>query len=286
MLPNIALIKIIELFKSIIDQKKTYRDLCLVNKEYRYVLKNQTVTEYFKNKWRQWYTTPNDNGGSNIFQGFRIDYLDGIYLSTGQPTKESQKPITEGFYLNNKKNGKWKHTDTHRLFVWDSVYDNGTLVKERLCINGKLISDFNWNKNTLFHDYQYHANHGKEIFSHYQNGIKNGRFIEKKENSNVILLDCTYINGKKDGKLIERWWNKKVKLKNYWVNDMKHGYEVEFHENGKIFKRGMFKNGLPIGKHKLWWPNGKVCSITMYDETGNVISNIEFNQKGQKKLIT
>ncbi|NBO24940.1 MAG: hypothetical protein EBU93_06895, partial [Chlamydiae bacterium] len=222
---------------------------------------------------------------SNIFQGFRIDYLDGIYLSTGPPTKESQKPITEGFYKSNKKNGKWKHTViSYHLHVRYSVYNDGTLVKEKKFINGKLISNFHW-KDGRFHGCQYYANNGKERFEYYHNGELHGRIIEKKENSNVILLDCTYINGKEDGKLIERWWNKKVKLKNHWVNGIKHGCEVEFHETGKIFKRGMFKNGLPIGKHKLWWPNGKVCSITTYDETGNVISNIEFDQKGQKKLL-
>jgi antitoxin component YwqK of YwqJK toxin-antitoxin module len=286
MLPNIVLIKIIEYFESIIDQKKIYYNLCLVNKSYLYVLKNLTVMEYFKNKWRQWYTNLNDYGGSNVFQGFRIDYLDGIYLSIRHPSVNSKKPKSEGLYKNNKKNGKWKYTESHNitstLYDWDSVYDNGILIKERLCINGKIISDFNWNKNTLLHGNQYQLHDGKERFKQYQNGMKHGRFIKKEENANFLLKDCTYVNGKKDGPSIERWWNKKIKVKNNWANGMKHGYEVEFHENGKIFKRSMFKNGLPTGEHKLWWPNGLVSSIAVYDETGNVISNIEFDQKGQK----
>lgn len=273
-------IKIIESLNSEIDQKKVFYRLLQLNKKIYNTLRTG-VYQYFKNKWRRWFTQGQDSNYYYVFQGLSIDFLDGIFLMF---KFNCSSPILTGQFIDDFEVGEWRrYFDNGKISNIDR-YSNGLKVGEQIeySIIGRTIGIYNYNSKGELHGDYYCYSDESEMYDQYVNGARNGKKTLIK--NGIVIFECDYLNGKENGHSLEKWENGNIKREMYWENGKRHGAYEEFHNNGKIFMKGQYCRDLPVGEHKMWWENGNLASIVNYNENGEVNGMVsEYNLKGDVK---
>ena len=60
------------------------------------------------------------------------------------------------------------------------------------------------------------------------------------------------------------------------------GIQKDYYNNGILRLEGEFENGLPLGEIKLYYPNGKIQEIRIYNKNGFLRRKIEYDLNGNK----
>jgi len=118
-------------------------------------------------------------------------------------------------------------------------------------------------------------------------GERNDKGKEQILNSNVIIFEGEYLNGKRNGKGKEYYYNGKLKFKGKYLNGFKikgKGYDEEGNKILKIKSNGKEKEFYKNGKNQFEgeYLNGKRWNGKRYNYSGKFIFEIK-NEKGNMK---
>ena len=83
----------------------------------------------------------------------------------------------------------------------------------------------------------------KKISGKYKIGEKDGRGKVYKLNTNILIFEGEYLNGKRNGKGEEYYKNGKLKFEGGYLNGKRNGKGKKFYENGKLKFEGEYLNG-------------------------------------------
>ena len=248
----------------------------------------------------------------NLFsfsQNDTINYTDdqnkkqGYWIFTNKQKKlpgyQPNQKVEEGYYVNNKKDGKWvfyyrNGKKKHILFYQDGIPDGKATFFYK---NGTVRETGTWRNNRWVGEYKQYYENGnpKNHFSYDNRGVKNGKQIYFHENGNPSLIG-TWDNGnetddlaeyKEDGTAnTERYKagpeldiikeSDSLKLDSLTIDSLKikkfkkptepiipfdgNGYHEFKDKDGNTTKVGEFEDGLLV--------NGKIFK---YDEKGKLI---------------
>lgn len=59
--------------------------------------------------------------------------------------------------------------------------------------------------------------------------------------------------------------------------------KIEYDSSGKLFRKGYFRKGIPIGIHRQYDVNGKVSNAFIYNEEGKIVSQGIINEDGSRE---
>lgn len=242
-------------------------------------------------------------------QNDTINYTDdqnkkqGYWIFTNKQKKlpgyQPNQKVEEGYYVNNKKDGKWvfyyrNGKKKHILFYQDGIPDGKATFFYK---NGTVRETGTWRNNRWVGEYKQYYENGnpKNHFSYDNRGVKNGKQIYFHENGNPSLIG-TWDNGnetddlaeyKEDGSAnTERYKagpeldiikeSDSLKLDSLTIDSLKikkfkkptepiipfdgNGYHEFKDKDGNTTKVGEFEDGLLV--------NGKIFK---YDEKGKLI---------------
>ena len=248
----------------------------------------------------------------NLFsycQNDTINYTDeqnkkqGYWVFTNEqkrlPGYQPNQKVEEGYYVDNKKEGKWvfyfrNGKTKHILFYQNGIPDGKATFFYK---NGTVRETGTWRNNRWVGEYKQYYENGnpKNHFTYDNRGVKNGKQIYFHENGNPSLIG-TWNNGNESGDLAEykedgtanteRYKagpkldiikdSDSLKLDSLTIDSLKikkfqkpsepiipfdgNGYHEFKDKNGNTTKVGEFEDGLLV--------NGK---IFRYDEKGKLI---------------
>ena len=225
-----------------------------------------------------------DYEGALEFEG---EYLNGEKNGKGKEYDDLfDKVVFEGEYLKGKRNGKGKkYSSFDSKLEYEGEYLNGlengngkeynydgTMIFEGIFKNGKRWSGKGYDgKNNIVYEIKY----GKGLIKDYQD-------------NKVFTFEGEYLNGEKNGKGKEYYFDGKLKFEGQFLEDQKNGKGKEYDDNGNLIFEGEFLynhrlKGSEYHKGKLVFEgeylfnkkwNGKV-----YDENGNLYELIKGNGK-------
>lgn len=188
--------------------------------------------------------------------------LDSLGLEEG-PWKyfySDGKLKAEGEYINGKKEGEWIY-----------YFPDETIQQKGKYVNGLPNGFWQW----WYNNKQLHREET------YRKGRIDGESIEYDSIGNVITKG-EYIDGIAEGP----WF--------YHVNDhteegvfrdgVYHGVWIWKYEDGTIAFKGEYINGLPIGKHKYYYPSGRIKWEGSYDNGEKEGEWIKFKEDGEVLL--
>jgi antitoxin component YwqK of YwqJK toxin-antitoxin module len=203
--------------------------------------------------------------------------------------------LGEKYYFNNLHNFHifhktyeqaffYKFLENHEYLFFENgysglykIYDKDILKSEFFQINGC--------KEGIEKIYE---NNGLKIIS--ENNYVNNKITEIKKYKNIKLIECIkytneyrffekyYENGelneiykmnytdKIDGEYIKYFSNKKINIKNNYINGLKDGLYTEYWENGKIKIECNYKIDKLNGYYKEYFPDGKLKIMTNYKQ--------------------
>jgi antitoxin component YwqK of YwqJK toxin-antitoxin module len=274
------------------EQMEMYLNLCKTSKQWFRMM--QKVKDYFQKKWQSWYHSTSDNGYEETYQGYHFGYKHGRYMkfkyySDGyEPTHQDEDMYLreEGEYFNNLPHGNWVkyHRNAGGLYA-KQQYINGLPFGCQFYYDttGKLIKVCEYDNHGQLTGTMIEKLNGKIIKTQYKNGKKNGLSITTLIGHDVDLVKCMYSNDLIEGEYVERWSNKKIKVKTNYVNGVLHGEYVKFHENGKHHVLRNYINGRINGKTKTWWVNGRLAEeLEMKDDVPHGLT-VEYAINGDLK---
>ncbi|HOU97761.1 MAG TPA: hypothetical protein PLP65_02840 [Bacteroidales bacterium] len=209
-------------------------------------------------------------------------------------------------YKQDKKNGflityQWKYDSLNNK--------SGGLVSKELYIDDVKQGNSYYYKNGKLQKVIPYKNGKKSGISNEYD--ENGNIITIVEYSNDFIIQREFINRKDEKGLKQGYWktfypNSKIEKEIYYKNDTITGYYKEFDKNGqltvkKLYNKGIivpdslldslqvldwkeeyysngkrkyygaFKNGIKVGMHKEYDPEGKTIVAKEYDDVGNLI---------------
>jgi len=172
----------------------------------------------------------------------------------------SEKLLSEGQYINNKKTGTWKY-----------YFINGRIEQTGKYRNGKPNELWKW-----------HYNSGKlNKEEEYFNGKRDGVYTEYSENGDVIS-EGYFLDGEKDGA-----WSTKVgdnsEMGKYIVG-LKNDIWKHFYEDESLKYKGKFVNGNPEGRHQIFWQSGNIKEERYYDNGRREKTWKKYNEDGNLML--
>ena len=142
----------------------------------------------------------------------------------------TKRLIFDGRYLNGRKNGKGKEYYSNGKILFDGEYLNGKKW------NGK---GYNSNRNIEFE-------------------IKDGKGIIKEYDlySDKLKFEGKYLNGERNGKGKEYYWNGKLKFEGEYLNGKRNGKGKKYYFYGELKFEGEYLNGKKNGKGKEYYDVG------------------------------
>ena len=137
---------------------------------------------------------------------------------------------------------------------WNTLHTNGTKRRKTIYKGDKIVNDIKW------------------------------------DDTEHLVYELNYKNGKENGKWTYWYKNGEVKLEREYKNGKLDGSYTEYHYSGKKFSHGLMGNDKMQGKWTFWYHNGqKECEVVckngklvdgkIWDDDGNVKEIIRFNYK-------
>ena len=246
---------------SYFQEFKSLKDNFSVKSAGKYIYKgkrkenHEVYDEKFKNELDSFHIVLK-NYAANYFDANKklskpyFDYLAKIYKDTLKQyheifKEEESRPDAEIVRLTEE--GKINQTDENGLKQgkWMKVYSNGNTAYEVYFKDDKPIGELK----------RYHEN-GKlsTILEYNEKGdTANAKFYDENEN---LISEGTYAGKKKTGKWIYYQKNIKVKEENF-KDDSLQGAQIIFWDNGQIYDKRMYDNGLQTEYWEKYYKNGK-----------------------------
>ena len=151
----------------------------------------------------------------------------------------------ETLYLDGKKNGL--------EITWFKEIGS-QIIKQSTYSNGKLDGEMS----------QWHENGQLAATGYFKNGELDGEIKTYFENGYIHLV--RYLkNGLKNGS--EKLFNEKpyyLKFESNYLDDLKHGIEKSYNENGNIMFESNYLRGKKEGISQMFWSNGSLASESTY----------------------
>ncbi len=238
--------------------------------------------------------------------------LNGEYLET----IKGGTVISSGFYRDNRKHGTWKRYAYRGELIALETYRNDTLhgpyQKDGIYTtftNGKM------NGPVFFKDYFKGSNNYYSVDGQYEMDIRKGQWIFRRKNGNIdvvtyandflngpfytytkwhthygfdsILEKGTYKNNLLDGPhTTYSYYYLAVptaahffRLEDSFVNGMKNGHSILYHQNGAKMEEQQFENGKKIGVWYSRTDSGKLTTMHDYKDGNGYDSCIKWHYK-------
>ena len=115
-----------------------------------------------------------------------------------------------------------------------------------------------------------------------------------------LIIECEYLNGKKNGKCKEYDYNGTLRFEIEYLNGEKNGKYKKYDEEGNLIVKAEYLNGKSNGRYKEYYRNGKLrmeneyvngkfMNVLYYDKYSGIINELhdgngfikEKNQEGQ-----
>lgn len=224
----------------------------------------------------------NDSGEVVKSSIFNNDFL---IAEGGTIDKQGRKQgYWKEYYLNGKLKNEGEYLDNQKYNKWKYYYENGKAEQiGKYNKNGKPINDWIW----------YYQNGDTLRYEQYRMGFEDGFLVEKTD-SGTVITKGDYIDGYKEGE----WYyemNDHIE-KGKYVYGTKNGLWEHFHINGEKVFEGKFIEDRPEGRHRWWYPNGKIRMEgnfsygekdgiwKKYDELGNLLITIQYKDGKEYKI--
>ncbi|SNW62512.1 MORN-repeat protein [Orpheovirus IHUMI-LCC2] len=176
----------------------------------------------------------------------------------------------------------WLCKRSYFLIYVDKQFDKSNTKNERYWIN--IFTNKKEGKHSVYRQ----ADNLEEVYCHYKNGKKHGKYEEWYLSSftsdKFIKVRCNYKDDKKHGRYQE--WNiKGNKIKDCWYKDYKlHGSYMSWYENGNKMKDYYYKDGKYNGKCVYYNPHG-IMTISTYHLDGEYEGKREeWYDNGKKEI--
>jgi len=212
---------------------------------------------------------------SYVFRKGRI-VAEGIFTDAGQ-----RQGRWKEYYPNGKLKATGDYKDDLRENLWKFYYLNGQLEQIGKYIENQPDSLWRWYYET-----------GKLLREeNYYKGLSDGTYSEYDKQENLITTG-DYLEGKKEG-----FWILQVggfREEGNYSEGLRTGEWKSFYADGSPAFEGKFVDNLPNGKHRWWWPNGKLKKevtfvmgrrsgeMKKYNDDGTLL--IEISYKGGKEV--
>ena len=172
-------------------------------------------------------------------------------------------------YLNIDGSIKAKGTFNHgkRVGSWLYYYFNGELEQKGLYVNGLPHGEWTW----------WYSNKQLRRQENFRNGREDGESIEYDSIGNLMTKGY-FIGGVREG-----IWFYNIndhKEEGEYRDGLKHGIWIYTYKDGQINFKGAYINGLPMDKHKFYYPNGQLKWEGKYDNGEKEGEWIKFNEEG------
>ena len=198
------------------------------------------------------------NGEIKIFYNGGQLELEGEYLNDEKNGfikeyyYETGKLKFEGLYLNGKKNGKGKKYNYKGELEFDGEYLNDNKLKGKGYINNKIEYEGEYLFNKKWNGKGY-DNKGKIIYT-----LNKGNGKVKEYHDGVLNFDGEYLNGKRNGKGKQYFWNKKIEFDGEYLNGKKKKGKEYDHDGHLIFEGEYFNGEKWNGKEKKYHFDDKI----------------------------
>jgi len=228
--------------------------------------------ELYKEKWQAIVSKNTiDFNGEN--QEVFYEYIGGVLSAIGK--KEGDKVIgvwdfydddgklgtRGGFDENQKKTGKWIWYNHLGNVKETAVYKNGDLNGENSMYydNGKINISLSFKDNNIDGTYEYYNSNGALSQRKY---YKDG------------LLDGVFKSYFKVGEEL-------IEFKIPYEKDRIEGEAVEYYENGSVYSKSDYINGVLSGKKTIYYPNAEISSVTEYFNSARNGAYRSYHPNGQ-----
>ena len=144
---------------------------------------------------------------------------------------------------------------------------------------------------------EYYKNGKLKSETHYRLGKETGTTTYYHEYYPTKIMEIEMKKGKKNGKLIKRYFDNKIESSSYYKNDLLEGKESYFYKNGNPTMEIHYTKGLKNGPVISWYDNGVVKETGTYindrfdgewmnyDERGMIIGEGKFENGTGKRTM-
>jgi antitoxin component YwqK of YwqJK toxin-antitoxin module len=115
---------------------------------------------------------------------------------------------------------------------------------------------------------EYHKNGHLSSETHYRFGKETGITTYYHSWYPTKIMEVEMKRGKRNGKLIKRYFDNKIELTATYKNDLLNGEETYYYKNGKKKKKTHYVKGMKHGKVTSWYFDG------MVKESGNFVNDL------------
>jgi antitoxin component YwqK of YwqJK toxin-antitoxin module len=231
----------------------------------------------------------NNRGDTLEKINYRNDRKNGYYYKYEWQYKNEEKTgglVSKELYVNDKLQNKSYYYYPGEGLYQVVNYKNDTKHGKAFEYNeeGRIIYELNYRQGVL--------TKRTKINSIDKNGWKQGLWREYYSNDRV-KKESTYLNNELNGYIKEYDIRGQLKLsKRYFkgeeiVDDPKEKEEIqeriEYHNNGKIKKKGGFLKEKPVGVHRTYDEKGNVVASEVFSDEGNKIGEGLIEESGKRK---
>ncbi|MEG1498507.1 MAG: hypothetical protein RRX93_01690 [Bacteroidales bacterium] len=188
------------------------------------------------------------------------------------------------YYPDGKLRCDGKYKKGQRYGLWRYYYPDGSIEQEGEYKNGKYDGRWIW----------YYPGGNIRLQQEYYRGQLDGESLEYDENQHLIAFG-KYIEGLEEGTW--EYVQGEERLKGNYKQGERNGLWKHYwkQQGNQLSFQGFFVDGLPHGRHIYYWDNGRIReeniysmgrrtgTWTKYDENGDVIVHIRYNQDQEEE---
>ena len=216
------------------------------------------------------------------------DQDDAVLNGTYKIAQNSGSYI-EATFVDGKPDGKFTAYNDNGKLDYYTTYDNGVGngKGESYDENGKVLNSYAFKNGEEHGEWTYRSNFGVYRTENYNEGSKEGKWVNTSRNYDGAVTSITTENYKNNEPFGA--WNEKtgdgktVFTANY--KDRKNYTKTEFFENGNTKLEMEYKNGVKTMEKK-YYDNGKLALVSKFNASGPIGIHQKFNNKGIKTRET
>ena len=191
-------------------------------------------------------------GNYVITANYKLGVLDGPF---SEIYEKAGKVKSSGQYSNGKKAGQWEYGKSDGSKTFTEVYDApGSLSKKiTYYTNGKPQLECDY-KNDKYHGVvrKYDSDGSLKSEGNFVGGKEHGKQTQYFVSTSMNYVCIShYQDGRKDGEYLEEYKNGKIKVKGQYKQDKKDGVWVYGESSGKLGKEETYADGKLLGTKKL-----------------------------------
>lgn len=197
---------------------------------------------------------------------------------------ESSGAYSEATFIDGKPDGKWEGYDSSGRLEYYSTFAKGigNGKGETYSQDGSVLNTYAYKNGEPDGEWLYRNEHGVYQMENYNEGLKEGKWVQTSRNSNGAVTSITtenYKNNEPTGTWEKTKGDQKISVKVY--SGPKSYSLTEYFENGFKKNEEVFENGVKVMEKK-YHDNGKLALSVTYNAKGPIGVSENFNEKGMK----